>query len=107
MNDFYVTKRPSDNNIHTIYTAAKFVYLISFIASNTSDKNDLTYELYIAPAGTKYSGHNNIIKSKQLYAYDYDGLLYSVPLFQGTRIGVRSLSASDIIFIAYGWSSLA
>jgi len=106
MDDFYVTKRPADTNIHTLYTATKKVYLVSFLASNTSDENGLTYELYIAQSGQKYSGHNNIIKSNQLYDYDYDSVLYTVPLLPGTRVGVRSLSPSNIIFMAYGWSDV-
>ncbi|MCP3683531.1 MAG: hypothetical protein GY861_12660 [bacterium] len=106
MDDFYVTKRPSDEEIHTIYTAKKKVYLVGFMASNTSDKNELAYELYIAPEGAKYSGHNNIIKEDSLWAYDYSSSLYTVPLLPGTRIGVRSLSASNIIFLAYGWRSV-
>ena len=106
MDDFYVTKRPSDSNIHTLYTATKKVYLVSFVASNTSDERGLTYELYIAPKGKKYSGHNNIIKENSLWDYDYDNPLYTVPLFPGTRVGVRSLSPSNIIFLAYGWSQV-
>ena len=104
--DFYVSKRPSDEKVHTLYTAPKLIYMVyAVIANNTAEANP-EYEFYIAPKGRKYNRNTLYLRSQDLGDYDYDTIAYYIPLGAGTRIGIKSLSAGDLTFTVWGWSSI-
>jgi hypothetical protein len=104
--DFYVSQRPKDEEIHTLFTVNKFVYMLYAVVSNNTESTEEMFDFYIAPRGKKYNKNTLYLRSNDLTAYDYDTILYLIPLFPGTRIGIKSYHPNALTFTIWGRSDI-
>ena len=97
---FFVQKRPG-SGWETLYTAKgrESIYYIN--VANVGEV-DCNWSMCIAPRGKSYSRGNDLVWEEALQANDNDVWCFQIPLFAGQKVGVRSSSAGDLTFTAYG-----